>query len=273
MSYQRCCLCQKKGVKPIYRTNNRTIYRCLNDDLFFSSDEEKIEKNLYSNDYYESSPYDQPELFNNIYFQSKLNKIITLTGETKPNILDVGCGWGNFLEILKNKDIPYLGVDLASSSIKICREKNLNVQKEDLIKISKTKKQDYSAITFFQLLEHLKRPLEYLEAAKKLVKKNGVILITTPNNDSPFRRLLGPNWPVYNTPSHYFFYSKNSLQRLLEMAGFNNFKIKIDRFRFFSSNYVLQRIFKKKLSSYKIFNFPVPTDPWGDLEAIVLNNK
>lgn len=272
MSYQRCYLCQGKVAKPIYRINNRVIYRCLNDDLFFSNDEGEIKKNVYGNDYYESSPYNQPELFNNLYFQSKLNKIKAYTGEVEPNILDVGCGWGDFLQVVKNNHLPYLGIDLSPRSVEICREKKLNSQKTDLVNLSKISSQQYSVITFFQVIEHLKNPIEYLRAAKKLLKKNGVLLITTPNNRSPLRYLFGPKWSVYNTPSHYFFYSKISLEKLLKMAGFNNFKINIDRFRFFSLNYILQRIFKKKLSDSGIMNLPVPTDLWGDLEAIVLNN-
>lgn len=266
----KCYLCHKNYIKPVYISSYRPIYHCPADDLFFSADN-KEKKIQYDDDYFESSPYNQRQIFNDVYFQKKLNKIITLTQEKKPNILDVGCGWGNFLQVVKNNSLPYLGIDLSPSAIKICREEKLNCREADLIKLSKINGQKYSVITFFQVIEHLKNPLEYLKAAKKMLKKSGILLITTPNNRSPFRYLLGSNWPVYNTPSHYFFYSKNSLERLLKLAGFSNFKIKIDNPRFFSSDYVLQRIFKKKLSIPQVINFSIPTDPWGDLEVIIIN--
>lgn len=271
MPSQRCPFCQKKNIEPVYHINKRVIYRCLDDDLFFSGDEKK-EKFHYNYDYFESSPYNQSPIFNDVYFQEKLDKIMTLTREKRPTILDVGCGWGNFLQVVKNNHLPYLGIDLSLRAVEICQEKKLNCQKTDLIDLSKITNQKYSIITLFQVIEHIKNPLNYLEAAKKLLKKNGILLITTPNNQSPLRHLFGPNWSVYQVPSHYFFYSNKSLERLLKAAGFSNFKIKIDHFRFFSSDYVLQRIFKKKLSFTRFFNFPVPTDPWGDLEAIIINN-
>lgn len=270
MSNQKCYLCHKNEIKPVYKINDRTIYACLNDGLFFSGDK-KRGKFLYDSDYFESSPYNKDQVFNNTYFQEKLNIIISLTQEKKPTILDVGCGWGNFLQVIKNSRLPYLGIDLSPMAVEICREKKLNCKEADLINLSKIKSQQYSAITFFQVVEHIKNPIDYLKAARKLLKKNGILLITTPNNQSPLRYLLGSHWPVYNTPSHYFFYSKKSLERLLKAAGFNNFKIKIDRFRFFSLNYILQRIFKKKLAVSQIINLPIPTDPWGDLEAIIVN--
>jgi len=197
---------------------------------------------------------------------------MTLIQEKKPTILDVGCGWGNFLDLVKKNQLPYLGIDLSTQAIKICREKNLDCQMIDLIDLSKTTRQRYSVITFFQVIEHIKNPLDYLKAAKKLLKKDGILLITTPNNSSPLRYLFGSHWSAYNTPSHYFFYSNKSLKKLLKMAGFKNTKIMTDQFRFFSSNYVFERIFKRKPSFSRFLNLPIPTDPWGDLEAIIINN-
>lgn len=269
MSNLKCYLCNKK-TSLVYQTNNRSIYQCLNDDLFFSVDK-KSDQFVYDQAYYGSSPYTQFPILKNIYFQNKINKILTLYPKKGLEILDVGCGWGNFLQILNNNQLPYLGIDVSKEAVAICREKTLNCQKVDLINLSRNSRQKYSAITFFQVIEHLKNPLEYLKAAKKLLKKNGILLITTPNNSSPLRAFFGPKWSVYNTPSHYFFYSKKSLRRLLKMAGFNKFEVKIDPPRYFSLNYVLQRIFKKRLCVPKIFDLPIPTDPWGDLEAVVVN--
>lgn len=269
MSNQNCYLCNKKSL-PIYQLNNRAIYRCINDDLFFSFDKQSGQF-TYDLNYYEASPYNQTPFLNDIYFQNKLNKIKKLFPNGKLNILDVGCGWGNFLQLLKKNRLSYLGIDLSQQAVDICREKGLNCQKADLIDLGKIKGQKYSVITFFQVIEHLKNPLDYLRAAKKLLKKNGVLLMTTPNNNSPLRILFGSKWPVYNTPSHYYFYSKKSLGRLLKMAGFNKFEIRIDPPRYFSLNYVLQKIFKKRFSVLKFFDLPIPTDPWGDLEAIAVN--
>lgn len=269
MNNQNCYLCNNNSL-PVYQLRDKTIYRCFNDDLFFSVDK-KITRFVYDQDYYESSPYSQFPILKNIYFQNKINKILTLYPKKGLEILDVGCGWGDFLQILNKNHLEYLGIDLSQEAVAICREKGLNCLKADLINLSKDSRQKYSVITFFQVIEHLKNPLKYLKAAKKLLKKNGILLITTPNNNSPLRFLFGPKWSVYNTPSHYFFYSKKSLGRLLKMSGFNNFEVKIDPPRFFSLNYVLERIFKKRLSVPKIFDLPIPTDPWGDLEAVAIN--
>ncbi len=269
MTNTNCYLCNKKA-SLVYQIDNRSIYQCINDDLFFSTDK-KSDQFVYDQNYYGSSPYTQLPILKDAYFQNKINKILTLYPKERLKILDVGCGWGNFLQILNKSHLPYLGIDISQEAVAICQKKTLNCQMADLINLSRNSQQKFSVITFFQVIEHLKNPLDYLKAAKKLLKKNGILLITTPNNSSPLRSLFGPKWSVYNTPSHYYFYSKKSLGRLLKMAGFDKFEIKIDSPRYFSLNYVLQRIFKKKLSVPKFLDLPIPTDPWGDLEAIVVN--
>lgn len=134
----------------------------------------------------------------------------------------------------------------------------------------------YDAITMFQVIEHLKNPLPTLQLAKKLLQKNGVILITTPNNDSPLRKILGPKWSVYNESSHYVFFSRKTLRKTLEKAGFTSINVRTDSLRFLSSRYILNRLIQISARSplttiYKLlttFNLPIPTDPFGDLEAL-----
>lgn len=272
MNNYQCYLCKNAKIEAIYRLGDRIIYRCPHDNLFFSFDK-KIKKNLYDSAYYDSSPYGQSEPFNDRYFEQKLDEIKTLTDESKPTILDAGCGWGNFLQVLQKNQISYIGVDDSPEAVKICKMNKLNVKKIDLLELSQKNSQQFSAITLFQVIEHLKNPVDHLKAAKKLLKKNGVLIITTPNNQSPLRYLSGSHWSIYQTPSHFFFYSVKTLKQILTAAGFKNVKIKVDRFRFFSFGYIWQKLFKKKLSFSLVNNLPVPTDPWGDLEAVAINES
>ena len=119
-----------------------------------------------------------------------------------------------------------------------------------------------------------------LLSAKKLLKKNGILLLTTPNNDSPLRKLFGSRWSVYNDPSHFVFYNEKTLGQILTLAGFNRIEVKPDSWRFLSSKYVFSRLINMhSISSlttiYKLlttFSVPIHTDPFGDLEATATMN-
>jgi SAM-dependent methyltransferase len=269
-----CFLCKKNNFEIVYKLPSKKVIRCLNDGLFLVEETKRPVKKLYGKEYYENSPYSNFLNLNENYFLKKLYKIKELTKNTDPIILDVGCGWGDFLKLLKKQGINYLGIDQSDEAVVICRSNKLNAVNLTLQDLIRQKKQ-YSAITFFQVIEHLKNPLLILTAAKKLLKKNGIILLTTPNNDSPLRKIFGAKWSVYNENSHFVFYDKQTLRKILEVAGFKNIEIRIDSPRFLSIGYVFNRLNEMDQKSYSpkvlksfFYDFPVPTDFFGDLEAV-----
>src|SRR3990167_3234476 len=267
----KCFLCKKSDLSNVYSLKNKTILRCKNDKLFLGATTANNKINVYGKEYFIYSPH----LSNSSYFSKKLETIQLLTSNHKPHILDIGCGWGDFEEVLEQENIPYLGIDINKEAIKICRKKGLNcfnislnelilsgvasdeaIREADLRSEGKSlteeksherqnlTKMQFDAITMFQLIEHVKNPLSLLQSAQKLLKPGGVILITTPNNDTPLRKILGSRWSVYNEPSHYVFYNRNTLTKTFHLAGFNNIQVKLDQMRFLSSNYILKRLFQ-----------------------------
>lgn len=217
-----------------------------------------------------------PSFFYQGYFQKKIDLIKRLIKSQKPEILDVGCGWGQFLEIVRKNNLPYKGIDVSANAVEICRAKKLNCQQLTIEALAKKEKNRYLVIAGFQTIEHLVNPFAFLKAARTLLKKGGLILLTTPNNDSPLRYLLGRKWSVYDTKSHFVFYNKQSLLKTITMSGFKNPQVKIDDWRLMSLGYVFSRLnemhprsrpspfyrYMMKLST------PVLTDPFGNLKII-----
>jgi len=131
----------------------------------------------------------------------------------------------------------------------------------------------FDAVTMFQVIEHLKNPLPLFQSAKKLLKKNGVILLTTPNNDSPLRKIFASSWSVYNEPSHFIFFNKTTLRKTLQMAGWEDINVINDNPRYLSLSYILNRLnLKSSNISHLTSNIAIPTDPFGDLEATATMN-
>ncbi|OGK42484.1 hypothetical protein A2954_01425 [Candidatus Roizmanbacteria bacterium RIFCSPLOWO2_01_FULL_37_12] len=305
----QCFLCKKSGFEKVYTLKTKNILCCKNDGLILGETTAYNKINIYGTEYFSN----EPNRFNQNYFKTKLLTLKHLTLNKKPQVLDIGCGWGDFEEVLEAEKIPYLGIDVNKEAIEICKKKGLNCEHLTIDQLLNYKKQDtrykqlsnnnnqkskkfeelkfgnwnffgklvswnleFDCITLFQVIEHLKNPIPLLQAAKKLLKKNGLILITTPNNDSPLRKLMGSRWSVYNEPSHYVFYNQKTLEKTLQLAGFKKIHIKIDQPRFLSSNYILNRFkqmyFPTFNFSFLTFNLPIPTDPFGDLEASAFIN-
>lgn len=253
---------------------------CKSCGMYVKQVEEKKDEGLYDAHYFDSYPYSKSFGLMQSYFKQKIEAIKEGTGMNNPRILDVGCGWGDFLSVVKGEGLPYFGIDVSPIAVKKLKEKNINCDVSTIEMYAKTHKNEFDAIVSFQTIEHIKNPILYLNSAYTLLRPGGIILLTTPNNDSPLRYLLRGKWSVYNTDSHYSFFTKQTLRKTIEKTTFNDIKIRIDPPRFFTPRYIFSRLSfdlpsilhplgralpsgRRPLSSH----FPLPTDFLGDLEA------
>ena len=263
-----CFLCHGRQFATVYSSILWDILRCQNCGIFLKRLNKPQTVNLYDSQYYDDYPYSNFFKLNQNYFKNKVRTIKKYTSASNPYILDAGCGWGDFLNVVKGEKLPYLGIDLSPAAIAICKNKNLLTKKasfEDLLK----EKMMFDAIVSFQTIEHIKDPILFLKMARQVLAPKGIILLTSPNNNSPLRYILREKWSVYNIDSHFTFFNKETLKMTLEKVGFINVKVRVDSPRFFSIGYILSRLRKMKYDIRNtIYEIPIPTDPLGDLEAV-----
>lgn len=136
-------------------------------------------------------------------------------------VLDLGCGRGEFLELLKEASIPGIGVDSNQKMVQMCRDLGLEVSEGDLLKFLRSKKENsLNGIFCSQVIEHL--PPDYLlgllEAAHARLKPGAPILMETVNIGSAFAYLqVYTRDLTHRTPVH-----PDTLRFLVAAAGFQN---------------------------------------------------
>ncbi len=102
----------------------------------------------------------------------------------KQNVLDLGCGRGEFLELMRDLGVPARGIDLSDESVALCRHKGLAAEKADLFEyLANLPEASLDGVFCSQVVEHI--PPERLPAMIRLaasrLQRNGVIAIETPN--------------------------------------------------------------------------------------------
>jgi hypothetical protein len=60
---------------------------------------------------------------------------------------------------------------------------------------------------------------------KRLIKKNGIIIIAVPNSDSLDARIYKENWAAYDVPRHLYHFNPKDIETLFRNHGLKNFKI------------------------------------------------
>ncbi|MGA2274317.1 MAG: class I SAM-dependent methyltransferase [Bryobacteraceae bacterium] len=102
------------------------------------------------------------------------------------NVLDIGCGRGEFLELMREAGVPSRGIDSSLESIALCREKGLPAEAVDLFDyLHGLGEGELDGIFCAQVVEHLppERLPEMIRLAASRLERNGVIVIETPNPD------------------------------------------------------------------------------------------
>jgi O-antigen chain-terminating methyltransferase len=100
------------------------------------------------------------------------------------SVLDIGCGRGEFLEIMREANIPAVGIDLSQESVAICRLKGLEVETVDLFTyLAGLPEESLDGIFCAQVVEHLppERLPEMIRLCSSRLMRNGVLVIETPN--------------------------------------------------------------------------------------------
>lgn len=133
-------------------------------------------------------------------------------------VLDVGCGRGYFLDLLKEAGIPGEGIDIEEDMVRMCKEKGHTVYHRDALELLDDKEGEYGGIFCSHFVEHLSpnNLLKLFELAHKSLIKGGIFIIITPN----FHDLYVMSEGFWLTLSHKRPYPLPLLEKLLERNGF-----------------------------------------------------
>jgi len=140
----------------------------------------------------------------------------------KKCVVDLGCGRGEFLELMKQNGIPAVGVDLYQPFVEECVSMGFDVRRQDAVEYLRNC-DPVDGIFAAQLVEHLLivQLLELCRLAYQKLKDGGCLILETPNPMS----LSIFTHSFYIDPSHNKPVHPLTLQYYLQLAGFEKTEI------------------------------------------------
>jgi len=222
-NHQTCPLCNAELFSFLKSYRHEDLVKCRNCSLVFtlkipSADELKSHYEEYSrNDYL--SPITVKR------YKELLAKFATFRENGR--ILDIGCGIGYFLEEAKKKGWLVHGTEFTSGAVKICEDKGIKMYQGKLDDID-FGELNLDIITSFEVIEHLNNPQKHIQKISELLRKGGLLYITTPNFNSLNSRILKDKWNVIAYPEHLCYYNQKSLNELLKNNGFKRISLKTE---------------------------------------------
>lgn len=219
-----------KGLQPFLSCKDYTVsgesYKVMVNQEYEMLVTNPVPKNLA--DYYKSENYishtdSKKSLLDKVYqtvknitLKRKLklinNCLLHQDSFSRPekNILDVGAGTGDFLKVCKNNGWNVFGVEPNIGAINIAAKKGITLV-EDL---SKIENQKFEIITLWHVLEHVENLQEYISSLKKMLSKNGNIIVAVPNYKSYDANFYKKYWAAFDVPRHLWHFSQASISKL-----------------------------------------------------------
>jgi len=139
-------------------------------------------------------------------------------------VVDLGCGRGEWLEVLKEERLPARGVDQNQVFIEQCRTLDLEVVPSDAIDYLRSlPESSLRAVTAFHLVEHLPFPalMTLLDEILRTLMPGGLVILETPNPEN----LVVGGCNFYLDPSHQHPLPSPLLHLLVESRGFSQTEI------------------------------------------------
>jgi 2-polyprenyl-3-methyl-5-hydroxy-6-metoxy-1,4-benzoquinol methylase len=224
-----CPICNSKDVgqlfvkwgfmyKKCHSCTHVFQYNCLKESvllkLYAESNSDKIDRKVNDSDYH--------KLYWNLVHQKYLAYLSSIRPENK-NLMDVGCGNGDFLTYCKeHTDFSLSGIDYNVDThdylTSILGKDNYYFQKD--IKTHDFMGKKFGIITLWGVLEHLVDPKGVLMKCHQMLDKQGLMVMLIPNLYSRAFKILGISVTTLNARGHVQFFTHQSFDALCEQTGF-----------------------------------------------------
>ncbi len=212
----------RKGIDHNVSNDDFKIVSCDNCGFRFTNPipTENTIGNYYKSENYISHSSTKKGLINKVYhivrnraIKQKESLIDSLTKEK--NLLDIGCGTGDFLGYCKSQKWNAIGLEPDEDARKIALEKN-KIETFDLNYLDNIASNSKDVITMWHVLEHVYNLNKDIENYKRILKPNAHLVVAVPNCSSHDADHYKEHWAALDLPIHLYHFTPNDIKNLFE---------------------------------------------------------
>ncbi|HEQ72028.1 MAG TPA: class I SAM-dependent methyltransferase [Spirochaetia bacterium] len=218
-----CPLCGPASSAPYLALPGCLYVRCSGCGLVYQNPQPVFEdlRGRYDKDYFHYEIENEDNFYqlmrlglNDIGFDDAF-----LAAAEDKSFLDIGCATGKLLGSMKDLGFNVQGVEICAQSAAYGMATRGVPIFIGTLEEAAFLDDSFSFIHFSHLIEHVPDPLGFLREVRRVLRKDGAVIVTTPNIDGLQARLFKAAWRSA-IPDHLFLFSRITLEMLLVKAGF-----------------------------------------------------
>lgn len=233
-----CVLCNSddsdacaSGTDYEYDTTDQTFFfvscrKCGHQYLNPRPSISELEK-IYPSNYYSFTGPTRPLVarLQKTWESRKVGLYKKYIGEGPRKVLDVGCGDGRLLKLLKEfgySEWKLVGLELDDEAVSLCQKNGFEAHSTRIEDFANEESQasKYDAVIMLQSIEHVEDPADTCEKVHRLLKPGGILIIETPNlGGLDYRLFSGQWWGHYHFPRHWNLFTQFHLNEMLSQKG------------------------------------------------------
>ena len=240
-----CPLCKESKSILLYREGPFQMVKCSSCQFIYLDPRPTNESILHFYQHY--LPEDSPSIQSwRRMMEPVFHRAADLLSQhrKKGRLLDVGTGFGFFMDGMKKNGWEVTGVEVSQKAIEYARNGlGLTVHSGPLEKAD-FPNQHFDVVTAFYVIEHLPDPMTFLKECCRILKPGGILLLRYPHT-TPIKNFLSMFSilnRLYDLPAHLADFSPEMIQRCLESIGF-------ERCRHLIGGHTLPRGLAKRIAS------------------------
>lgn len=136
-------------------------------------------------------------------------------------VLEVGCGQGKNLEALNLfRGVEVEGLEPSEAAAEYAARRGQLVR-QGLLREQQYPPDRFDLVLYLHVIEHVRDPLAELAEVRRVLRPGGLLVLHTPDVSHVRARRAGAGWKHLKPPRHLWFFSPDTLGRLLVKAGFS----------------------------------------------------
>ena len=219
----RCMICRSEVIERHCLKPPATYYRCRGCSFIFQHPAPAPEDfHAYADSEYETGMYREYVLAKPMKLEHFRRRLKAIQAHVpKGRLLDVGCSSGFFLEVAAEAGYDVQGLEFSKNAIAgAAPHIQPLITKARVDEIACEREGSYDVITAFDIIEHLDQPLVFLTQARRLLRRDGRLVLSTPDAGHWLRYVMGARWPMLQPMQHISLFSGNALLLALTNTRF-----------------------------------------------------